>query len=177
MMEQKGGAWMRARNMMAAACLLLLCGCSTSGPFNTANAAGYYNADPIQCVPYARQKSGIDIFGDAHTWWAQAGQKGYAKGNKPQIGSVLVLQKTSKLKHGHVAVVSAVRPDRTIDVSHSNWGSDSNSRSAIYERMRVEDISPNGDWTMVRFWNKDHGVFGFAYPAHGFIYPRSNGHI
>ena len=26
----------------------------------------------LQCVPYARQVSGIRIFGDAHTWWDQA---------------------------------------------------------------------------------------------------------
>ena len=26
----------------------------------------------LQCVPYARQVSGIRIYGDAHTWWDQA---------------------------------------------------------------------------------------------------------
>ncbi|MBU6372483.1 MAG: hypothetical protein KJS97_07095 [Alphaproteobacteria bacterium] len=25
---------------------------------------------PLQCVPYARERSGIDIYGDAVTWWA-----------------------------------------------------------------------------------------------------------
>lgn len=26
----------------------------------------------LQCVPYARQISGIQIYGDAWTWWGQA---------------------------------------------------------------------------------------------------------
>ena len=33
----------------------------------------------LQCVPYARQVSGIRIFGDAHTWWGQAEGR-YARG-------------------------------------------------------------------------------------------------
>ena len=28
--------------------------------------------DYWQCVPFARLMSGIQIFGDAHTWWQQA---------------------------------------------------------------------------------------------------------
>ena len=27
---------------------------------------------PMQCVPYARKKSGVKIFGDAYTWWDKA---------------------------------------------------------------------------------------------------------
>ena len=27
---------------------------------------------PLQCVPYAREHSGIKLFGDAYTWWDQA---------------------------------------------------------------------------------------------------------
>lgn len=33
----------------------------------TATADGYW-----QCVPFARLMSGIQIFGDARTWWGQA---------------------------------------------------------------------------------------------------------
>ena len=39
----------------------------------------------LQCVPYARQVSGIRIFGDAHTWWDQAAGH-YARGNRPKVG-------------------------------------------------------------------------------------------
>ena len=36
----------------------------------------------LLCVPYARQLTGIQIFGDAHTWWDQAEGR-YARGFKP----------------------------------------------------------------------------------------------
>ena len=61
-----------------------------------------------QCVPFARDYSGIQIFGDAWTWWSQANGR-YARGQMPQRGSVLTLKKTNKLTAGHVAVVPALR--------------------------------------------------------------------
>ncbi|MFY8142871.1 MAG: CHAP domain-containing protein, partial [Caulobacter sp.] len=39
-------------------------------PVSGANADGYW-----QCVPFARLMSGIQIFGDARTWWSQAAGK------------------------------------------------------------------------------------------------------
>lgn len=149
---------------------LMLGACASRGPFDTANAAGYYADSPVQCVPYAREVSGLPIRGDAHTWWEQAAQLGYARGTQPLPGAVLVLKQTSKLRQGHVAVVRHLVDARHIDVAHSNWGSDQDTRSAIYKRMRVEDVSQGNDWSMLRFWNKDEGVYGFPYPAHGFIY-------
>src|SRR6185437_7157556 len=63
--------------------------------------------EPIQCVPYARQVSGIDLRGDAWTWWGQA--KGhYARGKKPRPGAVLVFKKTRALPRGHLSVVTRV---------------------------------------------------------------------
>src|SRR6478672_2506999 len=38
-----------------------------------------------QCVPYARDYSGIQIFGDAWTWWTQANGR-YARGQLPIRG-------------------------------------------------------------------------------------------
>ena len=38
---------------------------------------------PLQCVPYARDHSGVKIFGDAYTWWDQAAGK-YPRGHAPQ---------------------------------------------------------------------------------------------
>ena len=37
----------------------------------------------LQCVPYARQVSGVQIYGDARTWWDQA-QGRYATGTVPK---------------------------------------------------------------------------------------------
>lgn len=153
----------------------MLCACASRGPFDTANAAGYYAGEPVQCVPYARDKSGLPIRGDAYTWWEQAAQQGYVRGPQPMPGAVLVLKKTQKLNSGHLAVVRSVVDARHIDVTHSNWGSDKDTRSAIYKRMRVEDVSDANDWSLLRFWNKDEKVYGFPYPAYGFIYPYRAG--
>lgn len=149
--------------------VFILSGCG-AGSFSTSYASGYSVSKPVQCVPYARNVSNIQLYGDAYTWWNQALQKRYSRGFKPKAGSVLVLAKTQKLKHGHVAVVTRIISPRQIVVTHSNWGSDRKSRSVIYDAMRVEDVSKENDWSKVRFWNHDAGTFGFPYPAYGFIY-------
>ena len=38
-----------------------------------------------QCAPFARMISGINIFGNAGTWWAQAAGK-FARGHMPKVG-------------------------------------------------------------------------------------------
>jgi hypothetical protein len=117
-----------------------------------------------QCVPYARSRSGIKIFGDAYTWWD--GAKGqYARGNLPMLGSVLVLSKTKRLRRGHVGIVTAIVSPREIRLDHANW-----QRDAIITNMAVIDVSPANDWTQLRFWNKDARMWGAIYPASGFIY-------
>jgi hypothetical protein len=117
-----------------------------------------------QCVPYARSRSGISIFGDAYTWWDSAEGR-YARGNLPILGSVLVLSKTKRLRRGHVGVVTAIVSEREIRLDHANWQPD-----AIIRNMAVMDVSPANDWTQLRFWNKDARVWGAIYPASGFIY-------
>lgn len=148
--------------------LFLLTACAGGERFQSPYAAGYYASSPMQCVPYARQQSGIQLYGDAHTWWYQAEPR-YRRSYYPSPGSVLVLSRTPRMTHGHLAVVRRVINNRQIDVTHSNWGSDSSSRRVIYQLMRVEDVSPQNNWSMVRFWNKDIGSFGFPYATSGFI--------
>ncbi|MFZ4761726.1 MAG: CHAP domain-containing protein [Alphaproteobacteria bacterium] len=141
----------------------------------TASARGMILPEPIQCVPFAREVSGINLFGDAYSWWDSAeGQ--YQRGISPEKGAVLVLSRSEKLRHGHVAVVNKVLTSRQIDVTHANWGSDQYSRRIVRSSMRVVDVSPRNDWSQLRFWNPEAGSFGQIYPAKGFIYnngPRS----
>lgn len=151
--------------------LLLTQACSpTPSAFNNRNASGYYVDQNIQCVPYAREASGLQLSGDAYTWWEQA-QTRYIRGNKPRVGSALVLKRTQRMRSGHVAVVNGIIDKRAITVTHSNWGSDSLTRRIIYQSMRVEDVSKRNDWTSVRFWNNQKNVMGNPYAAYGFIYP------
>lgn len=148
--------------------LLLLTACSTGRDISGSHASGTVLPSPEQCVPYARRTSGIEIYGDAHTWWDQAAPE--RRGTTPRPGAVLVLARTDKMRSGHVAVVRQVHGPRQIDVTHSNWGNDRDSRRVLYHSMRVEDISAGNDWSRVRFWNAEMNCFGFPYAARGFIY-------
>lgn len=158
--------------------LLLLSACASkpgtvftdSTPLTSAYFSARKVSAPLQCVPYAREKSGIQIRGDAHHWWDNAAPR-YQRGQTPRPGAVLVLSSTAKMTSGHVAVVTEVLTPRQINVTHSNWGNDRYSRRVVYDSMRVEDVSARNDWTSVRFWNPDKNVFGFPYAARGFIYP------
>ncbi len=118
----------------------------------------------MQCVPYARLRSGIGIFGDAHTWWQTAAGR-YARGSQPAPGAVLVLSRTGRLSYGHVAVVTQRVNPREIRIDHANW-----QRGTVITGMPVMDVSPANDWTALRFWNQEANAWGSIYPAEGFIY-------
>lgn len=156
------------KNLWMMALLLVVAGCA-SYDFNTPYASGRIAREAEQCVPFARRVSGIDLRGDAHSWWHKASPH-YKRGNRPQAGAVLVLSKTPKLRRGHLAVVKRVVNDREIDVTHTNWGSNKKTRAVIYDSMRVQDVSPKNDWTRLRFWNREANTFGLPYAAKGFIY-------
>lgn len=173
---------MKNRSFLALAYLLtyLLVGCVTTTGREAdnppPNKGAFYSIDaPIQCVAYAREVSGIPIYGDAHTWWYQAKNAGYKRGHVPRDGAILVLSKTSKLKYGHLAVVTKVLNEREIEVTHSNWGDNHDRRCVIYNAMRVQDLSNEGDWSRVRFWNYEINGWGLPYAVSGFIYnnPKS----
>lgn len=123
----------------------------------------------LQCVPFARQVSGVEIFGDAWTWWDQAEGR-YARGREPRPGAVLVFKKTPRLPLGHVSVVVSVTGPRSILVTHANWGSDGRTRGVVHERQPVTDVSPANDWSQLRLMNVA-GEMGKVYDSWGFIYP------
>lgn len=115
---------------------------------------------PLQCVPYARQRSGVLIFGDANTWMSQA-QGRYRIVQRPQPGAVMVLGGTPG---GHLAVVTKVVSDREVLVDHANWAND----GAIHLNAPIVDVA--GDWSAVRVWHMQSGQLGArAYPVLGFI--------
>lgn len=121
----------------------------------------------LQCVPFARQVSGIEIRGNAETWWGQAAGK-YERGQTPAEGSVLAMPGTRRNPMGHVATVSKIVSDREVLLTHANW-----SRPGMIERnVRAIDVSEKGDWSAVRVWHAGSGQLGITtYPAYGFIYP------
>jgi surface antigen len=127
---------------------------------------------PLQCVPYAREHSGIKIYGDAYTWWDKAAGK-YQRGNLPEPGAVMVLNNYAGAGRGHVAVVRRVVGAREIRIDHANWLDD----GSIYVNNPVEDVSSDNDWSAVRVYNlKTGGWGGKVYPVQGFIGSGSADH-
>ena len=126
----------------------------------------------LQCVPYARQVSGIQIYGDAHTWWQQAAGK-YARGNAPRVGAVMAFRPHRNMRLGHVAAVSRVIDSRTVLLRHANWSPINGRRGQIENDVMAVDASLNNDWSEVKVWYAPIGAIGTtAWPVEGFIYPE-----
>lgn len=130
-----------------------------------AQSSGY-----LQCVPYARELSGIEIYGDARTWWDQA-EGEYARGRRPQVGAVMVFKPHRNMRLGHVAYVSEVVDSRTVRLTHANWSEINGKRGQKEFNVPAIDVSPNNDWSEVRVWYHSIGAPGGTHwPLHGFIY-------
>jgi surface antigen len=158
---------MITRAKTAFGCLALIVALSVCGA-GAANAENYW-----QCVPFARMISGIQLFGDAWTWWQQAAGR-YAKGFTPTAGAVLVFKPSGIMNKGHVAVVSQVLTDRIIQVTHANWSVIGGDRGQVERDVTVVDVSPAGDWSQVKVWYDPARDLGATvYPTYGFIYQSS----
>ena len=127
-------------------------------------------AGVLQCVPFARQVSGIQLHGNANTWWDQA-QGRYDRGHEPRVGAVLSFASSRAMPVGHVAMVSKVVSPREVLLTHANWS----YRGGVERNVRAIDVSPNNDWTDVRVWYGPIGGLGLrSNPARGFIYPEAS---
>lgn len=129
-------------------------------------------AQPIywQCAAFARQFSGIEIRGDAWTWWGLAEGR-YAKGRGPRVGAVMSFTPSGSMRLGHVATVTRVLGDREIAVTHANWSPIGGTRGQIERDVLVRDVSDAGDWSRVRVWFAPIGDLGTtSWPIDGFIY-------
>lgn len=119
----------------------------------------------VWCVPFARNLSGVNIHGNARTWWSQA-QDQFDVGQRPSVGAVMAFRATPGMPLGHVAVVSEVTSDRMLRIDHANW-----HRNKVSLGMAVIDVSENNDWSRVRL-ESNPGSFGSVYPINGFIRPN-----
>lgn len=123
----------------------------------------------VWCVPFARNASGIELRGNAETWWGKA--KGvYDRGNRPMVGAVMAFSDTRRNPMGHLAVVSQILSEREIKIHHANW-----HRNKVSLDMTVIDVSDANDWSRVKVETYP-GSFGRVYPIDGFISrPASSG--
>ena len=135
------------------------------------NAKTHYNSvNNLQCVPFARAASGIDLQGNAVNWW-DAAEGVYQRGRRPEVGSVLNFRANGRMRLGHVAVVRRVVTQREIEIDQANWVAPSR-KGNISRGTRVIDVSENNDWSAVRVQLVGSEDFGSVYPTYGFIYDR-----
>ena len=144
--------------------LLLLGACGSSGSSGD-RAGGYVGGNvSLECAPFARALSGVQLYGSAGDWWWEA-QGQYTRSYAPEVGSVLILAKSNRLREGHAAVVSRVISERQILVTQANW-----VHNRVTEDQPVIDISPDGDWSEVRVWWPPSTQMGITeYRTMGFI--------
>lgn len=129
--------------------------------------------DYLQCVPYARELSGVEIYGDAHLWWDKAAGN-YERGQRPVKGAVLSLPSYGAMQLGHVAVVTKIIDNRNILISHANWSPINGRRGQIENKVAARDVSAKGDWSQVRIYYAPIDDLGTtAFPVNGFIYPKN----
>ena len=148
------------RPVLAVLLALSVAACGSSG------AGLHSSVSSLECAPYARQRTGVQLYGDAASWWDQADGQ-YAKGSDPVPGGVLVFRRSGRLPYGHVAVVRDQLSAREITVDQANW---------VHHRVTtgepVVDVSDANDWSEVRVWWDPAGTMGATtYPAYGFIAP------
>lgn len=169
--------------LMAGALLILGAACTHHSPEQAANKAtldlelrtmAIHEANAkrargvrVWCVPFARTASGVEIRGNANTWWAKAAGT-FERQNKPTVGAVMAFAATSGMPMGHVAVVSQHISEREIRIDHANW-----HRNKVSLGMGVIDVSDHNDWSRVRV-ETNPGQYGKTYPINGFILPQSD---
>jgi hypothetical protein len=156
----------RTTPVVALLAALLLAGCGASRPATGPNLGASYHEPGLSCAPFARELSGIALYGEANTWWNGAAGR-YRRSYTPEPGAVLVFRRSARLPSGHVAVVSAVLGPRQMHVIQANWVPDELDVDQL-----VVDVSEHNDWTAVRVWYPPaNQMGGSTYAAWGFILP------
>ncbi len=156
------------RHLTFVSCLILPLGLTACGGGSSSGGArvGDYVGGTVrlECAPFARALTGVMLYGPAADWWWQAEGR-YTRSASPEVGSVLVFQRSGRLASGHVSVVTKVLSRREIMVSQANW-----VRHRVTEDQPVIDISAYNDWSEVRVWWPPSGQMGTtSYPTYGFV--------
>jgi peptidoglycan DL-endopeptidase CwlO len=106
--------------------LLMIGGAPATPILTTAHAAPSAIVDPPRgnhfpvgyCTWYVATRRDIPWYGNAIDWWPNARAAGYAEGQVPVVGAVMVTRESSL---GHVAYVESVGGDGSWTVSEMNY--------------------------------------------------------
>jgi hypothetical protein len=147
--------------------MLGLCALSACGSGGGARVGDYVGVSaPVECAPFARALTGVQLSGGAEDWWQQAEGR-YQRTSSPAVGGILLLRRSGRLPDGHVAVVTRVMSARQVLVTQANW-----VHHRVTEDQPVIDVSAANDWSVVRMWWPPSGQMGITdYAALGFILP------
>ena len=146
--------------------LLIAFGLAACGSSGGARYGSGSRHPGLECAPFARELSGIALYGDAATWW-DAAEGQYARGSRPVIGAVLVFRRSSRLAAGHLSVVTRQLAPRQVLVTHANWVPEE-----LGEDQLVVDVSDANDWSAVRVWYPPVNQMGASvYATYGFVLP------
>jgi surface antigen len=74
------------------------------------------------CTWWVANKRPIPWSGNAYEWWWQARQFGFAEGQVPKVGAIMVQGISAWSPVGHVAYVESVNRDGSFTVSEMNYG-------------------------------------------------------
>ncbi len=119
----------------------------------------------VWCVPFARTLSGINLRGNAETWWD--GARGiYERGAEPEVGAVMVFLGHAQAADGPCRRRVGNRqrprdPDRPRQLeAQPDQPEDERDRHFRGRRLVCVEVAYNP------------GEYGRAYPISGFVYPR-----
>ena len=100
------------------------------------------------CTWWVAHKRYIPWRGNAYQWWWNARPFGYAEGQAPRPGAIMVMGISGTSPEGHVAYVESTNPDGSFVVSEMNWWG-----------------VPGGGWDRVdyRTVTSMRGILGFIY--------------
>jgi hypothetical protein len=147
---------------LLSALALAACGAPSRPPA----ASVSYRQPGLTCAPFARELSGVALYGDAADWWVHAVGR-YDRSSRPEVGGILVFRRSARLPSGHVSVVSELLGSRQIHVTQANWVS-----GEMDEDQLVVDVSEMNDWSAVRVWYPPVEALGAStYATYGFILP------
>ena len=87
---------LRALLWLFGLCALSACGSGGGGARVGDDVGG--NA-PVECAPFARALSGVQLHGDAEAWWQEASGR-YQRAASTAVGSILVLGRSGSCPTG-----------------------------------------------------------------------------